>query len=382
MTNGSRKRGRNEGSIYKRKDGRWAGTIDLGFKNGKRHRKTFYGKTRKSVSDKLVTALNAHRQSLPVAPERMTVKQFLESWLEDAAKPALRPRTYEGYRDHINNHLVPALGHIQLSKLTAQHVQQLLNDKIAEGLSPRTVHYMHAVLRRALNQAVKWDYVVRNVATLVDRPRAETREIEPLTPEQARTFLKAVEGDRLEALYTVALALGLRKGEALGLRWSNVDLENAKISITGALQRIDRKLQIVETKTRKSRRTIAMPESLVAALRRHRARQKRERLKAGQRWQEHDLVFTTSIGTPLEGGNVSRHLFKKLEKAGLPRKRFHDLRHTCASLLLAEGVHPRVVMDILGHSEIGLTMNTYSHVIPALQQNAARLMGAVLGETK
>jgi len=376
------KRGQNEGSIYKRKDGRWTAVVNLGYVGGKRRRKAFYGKTRKEVQDKLVEALRARQQNLPLAPERQILKQFLERWLEQSARPTLRPRTYEGYRDHVNNHIVPALGHIRLARLSPEDIQQFLNDKLATGLSPRTVQYMHAVLRRALNQAVKWGYLVRNAATLVDRPRSEAYEIEPLTPEQARKFLEAVKGDRLEALYRVALALGLRKGEALGLRWEDVDFDSAQLSVRYSMQRIDGKLQLVETKTKRSRRTISMPDSVVSALRQHRARQLQERLLAGGKWQDTGLVFTTTIGTPIDGRKVSGHFKAILKEAGLPQKRFHDLRHTCASLLLAQGVHPRVVMDILGHSTIGMTMNTYSHVIPALQQNAAALMDALLVEQK
>lgn len=305
MSGQSRKRGQNEGSIFKRKDGRWVAILNLGYKNGRRQRKSFYGETRKEVQEKLVQALRAKQQNLPVSPERLTLRQYLERWLEQSAKPSLRPRTYEGYRDHVNKHIVPALGHIQLAKLTAQDVQTLLNEKVESGLAPRTVHYMHAVLRRALNQAVKWDLVARNVATLVDRPRSETKEIVPLTPEQARAFLKAIQGERLEALYTVALALGLRKGEALGLRWQDIDLAGAQLKVTGSMQRVEGKLQLVETKTERSRRTIAMPESVVSALRKHKARQLRERLKAGQRWHDSDLVFTSTIGLPIDGRKIN-----------------------------------------------------------------------------
>ena len=203
-----------------------------------------------------------------------------------------------------------------------------------------------------------------------------------MTPKQARTFLEAVKGDRLEALYRVALALGLRKGEALGLRWQDADLDGAQLRVRYSMQRIEGKLQLVETKTKRSRRTISMPVSVVSALRLHRARQLQERLLAGAKWQDSSLIFTTTIGTPIDGRNVNRHFNAILKEAGLPKKHFHDLRHTCASLLLAQGVHPRVVMEILGHSTIGMTMNTYSHVIPALQQDAAALMDALLAEQK
>ena len=372
------KRGHNEGSIYQRKDGRWCATINLGYRNGKRWRKAFYGKTRREVQVKLTEALHAHRQGLPLAPERQTVGKFLNRWLAGCAKPSVRPRTYEGYAGHVRLHIGPALGHIRLVKLSPQDVQSFLNSKLTDGHSPRTVQYMHAVLRRALGQALKWSLVARNVATLVDSPRVERPEVQPFTPDQARTFLRAIEGDRLEALYSVALAIGLRRGEALGLRWDDIDLDKNTLTVRASLQRVEGRLQLVQPKTVRSRRTIALPQSAVTALRSHRVRKLQERLLAGSRWQDSGFVFTTTIGTPLEPRNVYRHFQGALERAGLPRKRFHDLRHTCASLLLAQGVHPRVVMEILGHSQIGLTMNTYSHVIPELQREAAGRMDALL----
>ncbi len=170
----------------------------------------------------------------------------------------------------------------------------------------------------------------------------------------------------------------LRRGEALGLRWTDVDLDTSTLKVRTSLQRVDGRLQLVEPKTARSRRTIALPQSAIIALRHHRVRQLQERLLAGQRWHDTGMVFTTTIGTPLDPRNVYRHFQRALAEAGLPQKRFHDLRHTCATLLLAQGVHPRGVMDILGHSQIALTMDTYSHVIPALQREAAGRMDALL----
>ncbi len=275
-------------------------------------------------------------------------------------------------------YIVPALGRIPLGKLSPQNVEAFLNDQRKAGLSPRTVQYLHATLRRALGRALKWSLVPRNVATLVDAPSTRRKEVEPLTPEEARVLLDAIKGERMEALYSVALAVGLRKGEALGLRWADVDLDAGTIAVRRSLQRAGGRLQFVEPKSTRSRRTVALPNAAITALRTHRARQLQERLFAGPKWQEQGLVFTTTIGTPLEPRNVTRHFHRTLTRTGLPPKRFHDLRHTCASLLLAQGVHPRVVMEILGHSQIGLTMDTYSHVIPALQREAAGQMDAVL----
>jgi integrase len=205
-------------------------------------------------------------------------------------------------------------------------------------------------------------------------------EIQPLTPEEARTFLTAAKGHRLEALYAVALTLGLRQGEALGLRWQDVDLELGYIRVARQLQRFDGVFELVEPKTARSRRTIAMPPTITKVLAEHRERQACERKAAGPRWKEWGLVFTRPDGHPLDGTVVTHQFHDFLDRAGLPQRRFHDLRHSCATLLLAQGVSPRVVMDILGHSQIALTMNTYTHVVPDLRRDAAVRMESLLAE--
>jgi len=372
------KRGNNEGSIYQRKDGRYCGVITVGYQEGILKRKSVYGKTRKEAKDKMAMAQRDFEQGILVFTKSQTVQQFLTQWLEDCIKPTKAQSTYKSYASHVRLYFVPAFGRTPLAKLTAQQVQKFLNEKLKTGLSSRTVQYIRATLHIALNQAVKWDLVQKNVVSMTTAPRVSRFEIQPLTPEQARVYLDAVKGDRLEALYTVAMAVGLRQGEALGLRWQDVDLDTGVLNVRYQLQRVDRKLQLVEPKTSRSRRQISLPQVVVAALREHKLRQLRERHIAGTRWQEWGLVFTTTIGTPLDCSTVTRAFQKTLKDIGLPRQRFHDLRHCCASLLLAQGIHPRVVMEILGHSTIGLTMNTYSHVMPAAQREAANSMDAIL----
>jgi integrase len=225
---------------------------------------------------------------------------------------------------------------------------------------------------------VKWDLISRNVATLVDPLPVPYREIHPLTPEQARALLAAARDDRFETLYVLALTSGARQGELLGLSWSDLDLSTGTMTIRRQLQRAGRGWSLVEPKTSRSRRTLGLPPMAVDALREHRVRQLEDHIAAGSRWQEHGLVFTSTIGTPLDGTNVTHRLRQLLADAGLPRQRFHDLRHACASFMLAAGIHPRVVMEQLGHSQIALTMNTYSHVVPALQREAAAQMERVL----
>jgi integrase len=212
----------------------------------------------------------------------------------------------------------------------------------------------------------------------VDGPRVPTYEIQPFTPDEARVFLAAARRHRLEALYAVALTLGLRQGEALGLRWDDVDLSMGYIRVARQLQRFDGKFQLVEPKTARSRRTIVMPPTICKLLTDHRERQAQERNAAGVRWKEWGLVFTRADGYPLDGTVVTHQFHEFLDLAGLPQRRFHDLRHSCATLLLAQGVSPRVVMEILGHSQIALTMNTYTHVVPDLRRDAATRMESLL----
>jgi integrase len=374
------RRGANEGNIYRRADSRWEARLNVGYRGGKRIRKSFYGRTRREVQVQLSAAQRELAQGLSPSDARVTVGRFLERWLNDAVRPAVRPSTLRSYEMHVRLYLVPDIGRLPLARLSPIEVQGMLNDRLKSGLSARTVHHIRAVLRRALNQAIRWGLISRNVATLVDGPRVERHHVRAISPSEARALLEAVTGDRLAALYTVALAVGLRQGEALGLSWDDVDFEGGSLTVRKALQRIDGALRLVEPKTTRSRRTVAMSSVVAAALRQHRTRQLAERLAAGAEWRDSGLVFTSSLGAAIDGSNVTHRLHRLLADAGLPQMRFHDLRHACASLLMAQGVHPRVVMETLGHSQIGLTMNTYSHVLPSLQRDAADRIGALLEE--
>ena len=249
------------------------------------------------------------------------------------------------------------------------------------GLSPRTVGYLRGVLRGALGHAERTDLVTRNVARLARPPRVPRRRVSPLSVEQVRTLVATIAGDRLEALYLVALGVGLRQGEILGLRWSDVDLEGGTLTVRHALARIDGRLELVEPKSVTSRRVVPLPAFVRDALVAHRVRQAAEPLPARPDPPDpfSDLVFVTTHGTPLDGITITRRFQHILAGAGLPRQRFHDLSHACASLLLAQGVPARVVMETLGHSEISLTLNTYSHVLPSLGREAALRMDEVLG---
>jgi integrase len=374
------KRLKGEGSVWLRTDGRWCGAVNLGWEHGKRRRKYFYGQTAEQVQAAILRARADLAQGLPVVAERQTVEEFLGRWLEDSVKPSVRPLTYEQYRQHVKLYLAPLLGRHQLAKLAPQHVRAFIKQKLADGLSPRTVQLSLVILRRALGQAVKDGLVGRNVAKLADPPRWKRPEIKPWEPAEAARFLDAIRTERLEAAYLLALSLGLRRGEVLGLRWSDVDLEGKTVTISQALARVGGKLEFIEPKSRQSRRTVPIHDGLVAALRNHRRRQFEERLAAGSRWHDGGLVFTTRIGTPLEPRALNEDFERVVMAAGLRRIRLHDLRHSCATFLLAQGVHPRVVMELLGHSQISLTMETYSHVLPDAMREAIGRMEALLGK--
>ncbi|MGH7882923.1 MAG: tyrosine-type recombinase/integrase, partial [Candidatus Dormibacteraceae bacterium] len=295
-------------------------------------------------------------------------------------KPSIRPKTYASYEGTVRLHLLPALGRINLRNLSLVEIQNLLTTKTKAGLAPRSVRYILLVLRIALGQAERWDMLSRNMAKLVDGPRVPHRDVPVLTPEQSRTMLSAAQGDRFEAAYTLALGLGLRRGEVLGLRWEDLNLESGRLSVGGALQRIPGEgLLRVETKTTRSRRVITLPKVCISTLRVHRIRQIQNKLAAGLQWVETGYIFTTERGTPVDGEVVTRSLQRLLLRAGLPRLKFHDLRHGAASLLLAEGVAARVVMDVLGHSQISTTQNIYQHVMPSLVDDAAAAIDRALG---
>ena len=373
------RRGSGEGTIRQRKDGRWEARVLVTDPAGRRVRRSLLARTRAAVAAKLVEAQRAEAIGLPAVTSTSTVGEYLASWL-GAVELRVRPRTYESYELIVRVHLVPGLGALRLARLSPPQVQAFLNAKTAAGCSPRTVAYLRAVLRQALGQAERWGLVSRNVAKLVDPPRVPRREVHPFDPEEAAAFIAAIRGDRLEALYVTALGTGLRQGELLGLAWRDLDLDAGTLRVRQALQRNRSGLVLVEPKSASSHRTVALPAIVVDGLRRHRVRQLEERLAAGGRWPDdpRDLVFLSTTGTPLEGVNVTRRFQALLAEAELPRQRFHDLRHACATLLLAQGVAPRVVMETLGHSQISLTMNTYSHVVPSMARHAADRMDAAL----
>jgi integrase len=272
------------------------------------------------------------------------------------------------------------LGRITLQQLEPQHVQALMASKLKSGLAPQTVRHIRTVLRRALNFAMKWGVVARNVAALVDPPQLERHEVKPMTAEQARSFLEAAQNQRFGSLYVLALSLGMRQGEVLGIRWADVRLEgeNPTLAVNQALQRIRGEFRFVRPKTDRSRRTIALPRSVVEALLAQRARQAADRLAIGPAWQDHGLVFTMPNGAPIERKFLHNDFKRILNSAGLPDTKFHNLRHSVASLLIAQGIPLREIMELLGHSSITLTADTYSHLMAPAMRAVADTMDLVL----
>jgi integrase len=371
----ARRHGNGEGTIRQRSDGRWEARLHL--PGGKR--RSFYGETRQEVARRIAEARRDRDKGLPIVGEKQAVGQFLASWLE-MVKPTIRPSTWRRYRELLLLHVVPALGKVPLSRLTAQHIQVLYAAKLEVGLSPTTVHHLGTVLHGALARAERLGLVARNVCDFVDVPRMADREMHVLTPEQVRTLLDAVQEDRLEALYVLAVTTGMRQAELLALRWRDVDLGRGTLSVRATLQRAKRDgYTFAPPKTKHSQRQITLTQLAIAALRRHRTRQDIERL-ASPMWEDHDLVFSNTVGKPMDGMNLLHYHFQPLlKRTGLPRIRFHDLRHTAATLLLGRGVNPKIVSEMLGHASIGITLDIYSHVLPTMQQSAAAQMDAALG---
>jgi integrase len=367
------KRANGEGSVYRRKsDGKWVGSLTL--ETGKR--KVFYGRTQKEVLDKLKVALYEQQQEMLIVAPKQTVEQFLTDWLENTQRRSVRPRTYERYEELMRLHVIPALGKYQLQKLSAQRLQSFYTKKQDEGFSTTTVAHIHNVLHKALEAAVKWNLIPKNVCDLVSPPRKRRFEIQPLTVEQVHKLLDVAKGHYMEALFNLALATGMRRGELMGLKWQDIDFTTGTLQVRRILSRVPTKMPgkgyvEAEPKTQKSRRSIVIAPFALEALSQHRTRQLEAKLKAGPFWQDHDYVFCTSIGTHL---NPTRDILDQLKlllkKAGLPNIRFHDLRHSAATLLLSMGVHPKVVQEILGHSQISMTLDVYSHVLPSIQQDA------------
>lgn len=372
------RRGNNEGSVSQTANGLWRARITLD--NGKR--KYFSSKSRAEAVRKMNDALHDLGKGIPLLDERQTVRDYLTVWY-DGMKSQIRPSTYRRYGDFVK-HILPVLGRYSLAKLSPQQLQVLYNKKLAEGLSPTTVHAIHAMLHRALEDALQMGLVNRNVSEMLKPPRRGNREMMTLSVLEMQRFLEVVRDDRFYALYILALSTGMREGELLGLRWQDVDLARRTVQVRMNVAEIAKKrFALAETKTAYSRRTVGLTQAAVDALAEHWQKQQRDKLSMGDQWVENNLVFPNGYGTIMIPHNITKRSFKKyLVKAGLSRDiRFHDLRHTAATLLLASGVNAKVVSEMLGHSSVAITLRIYAHVLPHMQQSAVQAMDDMLGIT-
>lgn len=368
------RRGNGEGSITRRKDGLYMARYTVETQNGPK-RRTLYAKTRKEAAKKLTEAQANAQKGITADAGATTVSAFIKDWLEDSVRGSVRQSTYQRDESLCRVHIVPALGKKKLKTLNPSDVQRFYRTKLDSGLSSATVHKLHVVLHKALKRAVRFGLVARNVADDVDAPKVHKEEVQPLSSEEARKLLETAKGDSLEALYVVAVQSGLRQGELLALRWEDVNFEARTVQVRRTLTRNGGKLAVGPTKTSKGRRTVRLTQDAVEALQEHLARQLVEIDKAGDKWQENGLIFCTGKGTLINPTNLrKRSLAPLLQQAGLPPMTFHQLRHTAATILLLKNVNPKVVSEMLGHATIAITLDTYSHVLPNMQDSAVAAM--------
>jgi integrase len=369
----------------------WAVVVDVGRDpdTGKRRQRWHGGYKRRRDAEKALSELLSRLDGgVYVTPSKVTMADYLDGRWLPAMRTQVRPSTWASYAGHVRTYLVPRLGHVPVQRVTADQLSALYADLLAGGgrdggaLSPRTVRYVAQTVRRALRDAEDAGLVPRNVAEKARPPKADTRNRETMrtwTPQQLRGFLASRQEDRLYGLWALLASTGLRRGEALGLAWDNVDLEAGRLAVRRALVCVGYQVQFSEPKTSKSRRSVALDPGTVEALRAHRRAQVAERGALGPAWEDHGLVFAREDGAALHPDRVSK-LFEThiAAVAGLPRIRLHDLRHSHATMCLAAGINPKVVSERLGHATVSMTLDTYSHAIPAMQEDAATRVAALV----
>jgi integrase len=402
------------GSIYLRKDGRYEAAAYVLTTAGIRKRLRVYAATWEEANKLLTKALADHHAGMPVADDaEQTVETFLNYWLDNVAVHNVRETTFANYQRSTRQQILPFLGRKKLARLTPKDVRTWITtlrktcqccalgkdaarvptrrnpnqapcccavgNCCRQTLAPRTLQYAHSVLASALTHAVREDQLPRNVAKLVTVNAGRPVRFEPLTLEEARALMNAARAHRLHALFELALRTGLRRGELLGLRWGDIDLDTATLSVRRTLQRTpDRGLAYLPPKTKSSERRIALPTECIHVLKEHRERQTVESESAGERWIESGLVFTTRLGTPIDLCHVRGYLNARCDAAEIRHIRFHDLRHSCATLLLESGVELVTIKELLGHAHIGVTADIYAHVRLRLQHDAVNRLGDAL----
>lgn len=377
------RRKKGEGSIFfHEKLGLWTAIVNLGVdENGRRKRRQVYGHKESEVLEKLKAIEHEVRSGGSAEkPTRKTLSAFLTEWLDEEISPKKRATTLRSYKGIVAGHINGdrGIGHLKLRDITPKAISSFYARLRKHDVGARTLQLTHAVLHRALRHAVRQELVVRNAASLVDAPTYNAKQMRPLTSAQIAKFLKAASGDRLEALYVLAVLSGARQGELFALRWRDFDAARATIQIRFSQQDVNGIVTITETKTEASRRLIYLPAVAVRALREHRRNMKAQSMRIGL----DDPIFTAPGGGPLRRKNVLSRSFKPLLKqAGLPNVRFHDLRHTYATELLTSGADPKVIQAQLGHSKIAVTLDTYAHLVPSLAKSAVAKLDATFGQS-
>src|SRR5215213_8794729 len=367
--------------ITKRKDGLFQGMYTVHTPDGPK-RKYVYGRKYKDVEKKLAEAMGDASRGIVVDDKNLTVSEYLDRFLEDVQRGSVRESTYSRDKYLVSNHVKPAFGRVKLKNLSAMHLQRLYREKQDAGLSASTVQKVHHILHKALAQAVRWDLIARNPTDNVKAPTPTPKEMHPLSASEARELLEAASGDRLEALYVLAVHTGMRRGELLGLKWDDVDLERGLLRLRHALVREGGKSVLGDLKTPKSRRSVRLTAVATNALRGHLERQLTEMERMGSLYQPGGLVFATEHGTLINPSNLRNRSFKPLLRRAFGESGsdicFHDLRHTCATLLLSQGTHPKLVQELLGHASIAMTLDTYPHYLPSMGEQTAKAMEATL----
>lgn len=407
----SRRNANGQGGVYRRADGRWEGKFFVDTPDGRRKRVSVYGDTEREALDELNKLRDQQRRGVPIATTTLRVADYMSYWLEHIAEPSIRRTTYATYEGDVRLHIIPGIGRRKLKSLQATHIREWLNDLrttcqccaqtrdagrttprccaktnpecCRAVLSPSSIRHILRVLRAALQDAVDEELLSRNVARLVQLRVTDERRVRSFSRDEALRFLQTAEKHRLYALWAVALAMGLRRGEALGLAWSDVNLDEGRLTVRQALHRVDGQLRLDPVKTDASVAVLPIPAPLVTILTAHRRRQREERIAAGHDWRDNGLVFTTAHGGFIEPRNANRMFHNVCAKANVPQLRVHDLRHSCATLLFTMGVQPATVQRILRHSSITVTTGTYVEVIEAVQRDALDSMGSLFeGNTR
>lgn len=362
-------RGNNEGTLFFSKaEDRWIAEVTL--PNGKRKKKRTL--TEKEAISWKNEILHTIHKGTYIENDKLTYGDFLTGYLKNIAPLTVKPKTLKTYIYLIENHIRPCLGHLTLTSIRAAHIQELYAPKVLEeGLSPKTVKHIHSLIRSTLNIALDQDLIIKNPIRGVKPPRLKKKKLNTLSEREANRFLQEVSYHRWYCIYLLALTTGLRQGEILGLHWNNIDFKNKKLYIVEAAQSVNGTIQISDTKTDDSNRSITLSKVTINAL---------KTLK--EKDNSDGLVFKTSNGTPISARNLLRHFHKVLEEGEFTKLRFHDLRHTAATLMLKNGVHPKIIQEMLGHSSINVTLNTYSHVIPDMQREAAKIVDKIFRDLK